>query len=76
MAPPAHHAHWSREEAAMAAITFNTVQKEQVPDQLKMVLTVFRDMLDAVVSNWMREVAAEAGHLRPRYTQTPSRHAP
>ena len=63
----------------MAAITFNTVQKEQVSDQLKMVLTAIRDMLDTVVSNWMREVAAEAGHLRPRYpaeTQTPSRHAP
>jgi hypothetical protein len=63
----------------MAAITFNTVQKEQVPDQLKMVLTAFRGMLDAVVSNWTREAAAEAGHLHPRYpadTQTPSRHAP
>jgi len=26
MTSPAHHANWNREEAAMAAITFNTVQ--------------------------------------------------
>jgi hypothetical protein len=52
MASPAHHAHWIREEAAaMAAITFHTMPKEPVPEQLKTVLTACRDMLDVFVSN-------------------------
>ena len=47
----------------MAAITFNTThQKEQVREQLKTALTALREMLDAFVSNRMRQAAAEAEH--------------
>jgi hypothetical protein len=75
-ASSAHHARWIREEAAMAAIIFNaTHQKEQVREQLDAVLTAFRKVLDAFVSNRMRQSAAEAEQVRPRQplgTQTPS----
>ena len=49
----------------MAAITLNTAhQKEQVREQLKIVLGAFREMLDAFVSNRMRQAAAEAEQVR------------
>jgi hypothetical protein len=49
----------------MAAITVNTAhQKEQVREQLKIVLGAFREMLDAFVSNRMRQAAAEAEQVR------------
>ena len=51
----------------MAAITFNTAhQKEQVRKQLETALAAYREMLDAFVSNQMRQAAAEAEHARPR----------
>ena len=51
----------------MAAITFNTAhQKEHAREQLKTVLAVLREMLDAFVSNRMQRAAAEAEHVRPR----------
>ena len=46
----------------MAAITFDaTHQKQHVREQLKTVLAVLPDMLDAFVSNRMQRAAAEAG---------------
>jgi hypothetical protein len=67
MASSAHHARTIREEAAMAAIAFNTAhQKEQVREQLKNALAAFRDVLDAFVSNRIRRAAVEAGQVRPR----------
>ena len=54
----------------MAAITFNTVhQKAHIREQLKTVLTVLREMLDAFVSYRMRRAAAEAELVRPRRPQ-------
>ena len=51
----------------MAAITFNTThRKEQVREQLKTALTALREMLDAFVSNRMRQAAAEAEQVRAR----------
>ena len=51
----------------MAAITFNaTHQKEQVRDQLGTALGACRDMLDAFVSNRIRQAVAETEHVRPR----------
>jgi hypothetical protein len=51
----------------MAAITFNTAQqKEQLREQLKAALTALREMLDAFVSNRMRQAAAEAEQVRAR----------
>jgi hypothetical protein len=51
----------------VAAITFNTThQKEQVREQLKTALTDLRQMLDAFVSNRMRQAAAEAEQVRVR----------
>jgi len=65
MASSAHHDRWIREEAAMVAITLNTVhQTARVREQLKTVHAAFREMLDAFVSNRMRRAAAEAGHAR------------
>jgi len=52
----------------MAAITFNTAQKEQVRKQLETALAAYREMLDTFVSNRMRQAAAEAEHARPRQT--------
>jgi hypothetical protein len=54
MASPAHHACWIRKEAVMAAVAFNTARQGQFQEQLATILTVFRDMLDAFVSNWMQ----------------------
>ena len=64
----------------MAAITFNTThQKQHVREQLKTVLAVLHEMLDAFVSNRMQRAAAEAGYARPRQLQgrcgTTARHA-
>jgi hypothetical protein len=69
-----HHRHIIaasfREEAVMAAITFNAArQKLHIQGQLKTVLAAFREMLDAFVSNRMRRAVAEAGHIRPRRPQ-------
>ena len=51
----------------MAATTFSAVhQVGQVREQLKTVLAAFRAMLDAFVSNRMRQAAAEAEHARSR----------
>jgi hypothetical protein len=55
------------EEAAMAAITFNTAnQKQNFRAQLDFILAALREMLDAFVSNRIRRAAAEAEHARPR----------
>jgi hypothetical protein len=57
----------------MAAITLNTVnQATHVRERLKTVLAVFREMLDAFVSNRMRQAAADAEHVRPLGTPSPS----
>ena len=49
----------------MAAITFNTTHREeQVREQLETALTALREMLDAFVSNRMRQAAAEAEQAR------------
>jgi hypothetical protein len=67
MTSSAHHDRGIREEAAMAAITFDAVQQAaHVREQLKAVLAAFREMLDAFVSNRMRRAAAEAEHARSR----------
>ena len=59
----------------MAAITFNAAhQKEHVRKQLETALAAFREMLDAFVSNRMRQAAAEAEHARPR--QAPDTTSP
>jgi hypothetical protein len=51
----------------MAAITFNTAhQKAHIREQLKTVLTVLREMLDAFISYRMQRAAAEAEYIRPR----------
>jgi hypothetical protein len=73
MASPAHHGRWIREEAAMAATTFSAVhQVGQDREQFKTALAAFRTMLDAFVSNRMRRAAAEAEHVRPLGTPSPS----
>jgi hypothetical protein len=63
----------------MAAIVFNAAhRKEHIWEQLKTVLTAFREMLDAFVSNRMRLAAAEARQVRPRQrpgTSSPSINA-
>ena len=63
----------------MAAITFNAAhQKEQVRKQIEAALAAYREMLDAFVSNQMRQAAAEAEHARPRQTSgatSPSKDA-
>ena len=57
----------------MAATTFSAVhQVEQVREQLKTALAAFRTMLDAFVGNRMRRAAAEAEHVRPLGTPSPS----
>jgi hypothetical protein len=67
MTSSAHHVRWIREEAAMAAMTFDAVhQAEQVRAQLEAALASLRQMLDAFVSYRMRLVVAAAEHSRPR----------
>ncbi len=57
----------------MAAITFNAAHQQQhVREQLKTVLAVLHEMLDAFVSNRMQRAAAEAGYARPRQFQGPA----
>jgi len=60
----------------MAAITFNAAhQKVHIREQLKTVLAAFREMLDVFVSSRMRRAVAEAEHIRPQGTQSPSINA-
>ena len=57
----------------MAAITFNTAhQAEHIRQRLETALAALREMLDAFVSDRMRQAAAEAEHVRPR--QLRARH--
>jgi hypothetical protein len=66
MASSAHHDHQTREEAAMAEITFNAAhQEERVREQIKTAVAAYREMLDTFVSDRMRQVAAEAEQVRP-----------
>jgi hypothetical protein len=69
---------WVRfEEATMAAITFDIVcRRMQLPDQLKSMLSICRNMLDAFASNRLRHAAAEAEHVRPRQHQSTPPDAP
>jgi len=68
----------------MAAIVFNTTRpKEQIREQLKTALAALCEMLDAFVSNRMRQAVAEAEQVRTwRIPETqlmrpnPMRHAP
>jgi type II secretory pathway pseudopilin PulG len=67
MASSAHHARWIRKEAAMAAITVDSVlQKQQARKQLEAALAAYREMLDTFVSNQLRQAAAEAEQAGPR----------
>jgi hypothetical protein len=57
----------NRQEAAMAAISFDALLKVQVREQIGTIGARFPSMLDAFVGNRTREVAAEAV-LRPLQT--------
>jgi hypothetical protein len=48
----------------MAAITFNTFQKQQMCKQLKAAVIALRNRPHAFASNWIRRAAAEAEHAR------------
>jgi hypothetical protein len=64
-----------REEAAMAAITFNTAyQKQHARAQLDTIFAALREMFDAFVSNRMQRAAAEAEYARPRPYQGKRTH--
>jgi hypothetical protein len=52
------------EEAAMAAITFSTFQKEQMRRRLKAAVIALRKLPHAFASNWMRRAAAKVEHAR------------
>jgi hypothetical protein len=55
-----------REEATMAAITFNTAyRKQHARAQLDTIFAAFREMLDVFVSNRMQRAAAEAEYALP-----------
>jgi hypothetical protein len=62
MALPSHHGHWIHEEAAMAAITFNTAQR--TAERLEAVLIAVGEKIDPSVSYQMRLAAAEAERAR------------
>jgi hypothetical protein len=62
MALPADHGHWIHEEAAMAAIAFNTAQR--AAERLEAVLTAVGEKFDVFVSYQMRQAAAEAEPAR------------
>jgi hypothetical protein len=50
----------------MAAIPFNAAhQKELARKQLETALAAYREMLDAFVSNRMRQTVADAEHAHP-----------
>jgi hypothetical protein len=64
-----------REEATMAAITFNTTyQKQHARAHLDTIFAAFREMLDAFVSNRMQRAAAEAEYARARQFQGKRTH--
>jgi hypothetical protein len=52
----------------MAAITFDALRTVQVREQIRTVGARFQSMLNASVSDRMREVAAETGYPCPRLT--------
>jgi hypothetical protein len=58
MALPAHHGRWIHEDAAMAAIAFNTARR--AAGRLEAVLTAVGEKFDVFVSYQMRQAAAEA----------------
>jgi hypothetical protein len=62
MALPAHHGHWICEEAAMAAIAFNTARR--AAERLETVLTAAGERFDLFVSYQLRQAAAEAEPAR------------
>jgi hypothetical protein len=62
MALSSHHGHWIREEAAMAAIAFNTAQR--AAERLEAVLTAVGEKFDVFVSYQIRQAAAEAEPAR------------
>jgi hypothetical protein len=66
-ASPAHNACRIREEAALAAIAFNTVHRaDHARGRLRPVLAALHETLDRFVSYRMRLAAAEAEHVCPR----------
>jgi hypothetical protein len=77
MALPSHHGHWIHEEAAMAAIAFNTAQR--AAERLEAVLTAVGEKFDVFVSYQTQQAAAEAEPTRappddePAGTATPFR---
>jgi hypothetical protein len=65
MALPANHGRWIHEEAAMAAITFNTAQC--TAERLEAVLTAVGERIDPSVSYqmWLAAAEAEPTHTPP-----------
>jgi hypothetical protein len=73
MPSSAHHAGWIRKEAAMAAITLDSVlQKQQARKQLEAALAAYREMLDTFVGNQLRQAATEAEQAGARQLPTTS----
>jgi len=62
MALPAHHDHWIHEEAAMAAIAFNTAQR--AAGRFEAVLIAVGEKIDPSVNYQMWLAAAEAERAR------------
>jgi hypothetical protein len=69
MALPAHLKRWICEEAAMAAITFNTIHN--AAGRLRAMLVAMRETIGALVSYQMRLRVAETEHARRESARTP-----
>src|SRR3982074_2832020 len=69
MALPAHLKRWIREEAAMAAITFNAA--DDAAGRLGTMLVAMRETIGALVSYRMRLTAAEIEQSRRDSARTP-----
>src|SRR5258708_29228529 len=69
MALPPHLNRWIREEAAMAAITFNTTHN--AAGRLGTMLVAMRETIGALVSYRMRLTAAEIEQSRRDSARTP-----
>jgi hypothetical protein len=67
MASSAHHGGQNREEAAMAKITFNAADRNELArQQLKAALAAYGEMLDTFVNSRVPQAAAEAGQAPTR----------
>ena len=59
----------------MAAITFHTAHRKLPVQEQFQTVAALREMPDAFVGNRMRRAAAEAEHVRPLGTPSPSTRA-